>query len=554
MHQHPEVSIIIRTKNEAAYIKGTLDKIFSQRHQSYEVIVVDSGSTDQTLQIVNDFKVKLIKLPSEEFTYGRALNVGIEESRGDYVVSLSAHAVPFDRDWLKNILVPFANANVAGVVGKALPHPDCNPFDRRGLLRRFGTDRKFLHYDSAITFSNANAAVLKRVWEEEPFDEELPYSEDLKWSRGMMQKGWTFVYEPTATVYHSHNEMPYQLFDRFYNESKARTLMGFAEGRFDKKGLAFDLVAGTLYDLMTSLGKHKSLHWALFSLKRRFWINLGRYFGSRLIAKENLKNPIRTIALRSGLKFLGHINGMLQRLAPVLVATTNRNLGKVHPAELLEEEGQDWFESHLDKSAKVLAVGVEPGKRIVKTATLVDHVFGIDVDHRSLYISNFLARWEEKKNVNLMAAKSGLLPFAENSMDHLLVFEAMKKMRNPMPFLGEAKRVLKKNGKLLIAISNSETPWKNLQKSLGLNLETKNNGKIEYTKKEIVELAGKYGFELYKSEPSNIDTPLAPLMDAVGGVSISIYKKLCHWKRGQALKKPEGSSEFRMVFIKTDKK
>ena len=275
--------MLFRSFNEAAHLRRTLTAVFAQRDVAPEVIVVDSGSTDDTLTIAREFPVTLIELPRAEFSYGRALNRGFAAATAPVVVSLSAHALPLDRHWLRNLVRPLVDERVAGVVGKTLPHPDCNPFDRRGLLRQYGVERRHLAEGSTPTFSNANSAVRRAVWEREPFDESLPYSEDALWARRQMGLGRALVYAPDAAVYHSHNETVAQLRRRFWNESRARERIDPHNPRFAVRALATDLLAGTLYDWWTILRTRASLFWYVFAVRRRWAIDRSE---ERRVGKE----------------------------------------------------------------------------------------------------------------------------------------------------------------------------------------------------------------------------------------------------------------------------
>jgi len=236
----PRVSIIIRTKNEQARLKATLDSIFAQDYvEGLEVVVVDSGSTDNTLNILRAYQVRLIEMPSHQFTYGRALNVGIEAGIGSLSVLVSAHATPADRKWLKNLTVPFENQLIAGVHGRQIPWPDCNPLARRDLDGQFGLERTISHDDA--TFSSANCAIRKDIWAAIPYDESMPGVEDRAWAKRVQQVGYYIAYEPKAAVFHSHNESYVQMFRRsrrewygrsqidpvFYHTPRVRLLQSF---------------------------------------------------------------------------------------------------------------------------------------------------------------------------------------------------------------------------------------------------------------------------------------------------------------------------------------
>ncbi len=138
-----DVSIVIRTKNEAGFIEETLEKVREQEFRGkYEIIMVDSGSTDSTLDIIKKYDVKLLLIPEEGFTYGRSLNIGTSNANGTFIVNLSAHALPTDTKWLTNLITGFENHNVAGVYGRQLAIGHVNPFEAHQNEVFFGKDKR----------------------------------------------------------------------------------------------------------------------------------------------------------------------------------------------------------------------------------------------------------------------------------------------------------------------------------------------------------------------------------------------------------------------------
>lgn len=198
-------SIVIRAKNEARFIGETLEAIFGQENcGEYEVILVDSGSTDGTLQIAGEFPVQVIRIPPETFTYGRALNIGIAQARGAFIVSLSAHTLPIGRRWLAALLEPFSDSRVCGSYGRQLPRSDASPLEIVGM--RFTgvmSQRRRIHRTNAM-FSNANGAIRRSLWKGLPFDEQVAGAEDLAWVREMLRRGHVVAFTPDAAAYHSH--------------------------------------------------------------------------------------------------------------------------------------------------------------------------------------------------------------------------------------------------------------------------------------------------------------------------------------------------------------
>ena len=275
MSHKPDVSILIRTKNEDKYIGKTLSVLFSQTYKNFEVIIVDSGSTDKTLEIAGGHPVRIHKIKPEEFTWGYALNYGFRKAEGKYVVCLSAHALPLSDRWLETLVADFDDDKVAAVTSNMLPMPDCNPFDRRGMLKKYNIKKQELFEGPPFIFSNSCSAIRKSVWGKIHFDESLLAVEEEDWARKVRRMNYKIMYEPEAKVYHSHNESLRQIYKRHYELSHAFQLLGFQ--KFSMPGILFDFFAGSIYDMAYALFKRENLKWFFFAPLRRFAIDYGRY-------------------------------------------------------------------------------------------------------------------------------------------------------------------------------------------------------------------------------------------------------------------------------------
>lgn len=271
----PDVSILIRTKDEDKYIGKTLSVIFSQTYKNFEVLIVDSGSTDKTLEIAKKYPVRIHEIKPEEFTWGYALNYGFQRANGKYVVCLSAHALPLSDKWLERLIANFDDEKVAAVASNMLPLTDCNPFDRRGLLKKYNIKKQELFEGPPFIFSNSSSAIRKSVWDKIHFDETLLAVEEEDWARKVRKIGYKIIYEPEAKVYHSHNESLRQIYKRHYELSHAFKLLEFQE--FSTIGILCDLFAGSIYDMLYVILKRDNLKWFFFAPLRRFAINLARY-------------------------------------------------------------------------------------------------------------------------------------------------------------------------------------------------------------------------------------------------------------------------------------
>lgn len=206
----PKASIIIRTKNEARLLPNCLEMILKQSIGPVEVIFVDSGSTDGSVGIIEGFLSKyrlgkLIRIKPEEFSYGRALNLGCELASGDILVSLSAHAIPVSPEWLVNLLKYFSDLGTAGV---------CAGPKEEVIVQTLDSFLK----DPYFGFDNGNAAFRRCLWAEHRFNESMLGTEDKEWEYFFLQRGYRTLYVPGACVVHSHRFSFREVYKRSYRE------------------------------------------------------------------------------------------------------------------------------------------------------------------------------------------------------------------------------------------------------------------------------------------------------------------------------------------------
>lgn len=280
------VSILIRTKNESGFIGKTLEVLFGQTYNNFEVLIVDSGSTDDTLEIARKYPVSIYEIKPEEFTWGYSLNYGFQRAKGKYVVSLSAHSLPLSEDWIEILISNFKDDDVAAVMCNTLPWPDCNPFDRRGLLKKFNMPRQEIPSRPPFIFGNVSSAIRKSVWEKVNFDETLSYSEDEDWMRKVKKLNFKVMYEPEAKVYHSHNETLKQIYRRTYQFAYAVQDLNFQ--KFTLLNILFDLIAGSAYDMLYVLVNRDHLKWFFIAPIRRFAMNYAKYKAARELGMKRM--------------------------------------------------------------------------------------------------------------------------------------------------------------------------------------------------------------------------------------------------------------------------
>lgn len=182
-------------------IGQTLAQIFDQQTSSrLEVVLVDSGSDDQTLEIAQRFPVRIFKIAPDSFSYGYALNYGIAQAEGTVICNLSAHCVPVHSSWLEELTAPILNGQADATYGRQIPVKGVNAWEEYQLHKLFREDDR---QTERAAFSNANCAFLRTLWKELKFDEEIPRWEDYLWY--LLLKGrYRFSYCSRAEVRHTH--------------------------------------------------------------------------------------------------------------------------------------------------------------------------------------------------------------------------------------------------------------------------------------------------------------------------------------------------------------
>ncbi|MBI3160606.1 MAG: glycosyltransferase family 2 protein [Chloroflexi bacterium] len=215
----PRASIVIRAYNEGRHIGRLLAGIRGQHSRDFEILLVDSGSTDDTAALAERNGARVLHIAPEEFTFGRSLNRGIAAAQGEFIVNISAHCYPMHDKWLGNLLAAFDDPQVALAYGM-----------QRGDGRsRFSERRFFEHYYPAASnprqrdpfCNNANAAIRRALWERNPYDETLTGLEDLAWASWALEQGHCLAYMAEAGVVHVHEEKPRQVYNRYRREAIA---------------------------------------------------------------------------------------------------------------------------------------------------------------------------------------------------------------------------------------------------------------------------------------------------------------------------------------------
>ena len=216
----PFVSIIMRSFNEGWALRQTLPALRWQNYRNWELIVIDSGSTDGSQSLIHSIEPDhFIQIKPHEYNPSRVMNRGMELSRADYCIFLNADATPVDQDWLRPLATALQNPKHAAVYGRQIPRSDCKAVFAHDYERCFGPQREAAQWDHF--FSMVSSGLRKDVWAQRGFLEKMQYSEDDEYTRWCRAAGYEVVYCPESVVIHSHNYTPAQAHRRSFGEGRA---------------------------------------------------------------------------------------------------------------------------------------------------------------------------------------------------------------------------------------------------------------------------------------------------------------------------------------------
>lgn len=289
-----DVSIVIPTKNGGERFKEVLKAIENQNTEyEYEIICVDSGSTDNTKDYINDSTAVLHEINSHEFGHGKTRNLGASLGTGEFIVFITQDALPYNDKWLQNFIDAMKlDDEIAGAFGKHYPYPDCNLPDKMMLFNHFANfgnetrifclneeNRNQYYADEGYRqylafFSDNNSCLRRTIWEKIPYDD-VDFAEDQFWARKILEAGYKKAYCPDAAVYHSHNYDLRSYKQRYYDEFKAIYSVYHSQLSHNTseyiKGILVTTLNECRYIRSQGISKREKIAWAIYSFRRNVY-------------------------------------------------------------------------------------------------------------------------------------------------------------------------------------------------------------------------------------------------------------------------------------------
>jgi rhamnosyltransferase len=227
-----KVTVLMRTFNNAEIIGQTLKALFSQNFKDFDLFVVDSGSTDGTLEILSHYNCYVKKIKSSEYHPGKVLNSCIDEIDSDIIVFLNSDTVLLNEKSLYILIKVFSDQSVGAAYGRQIARPDATTDVRRDYEYCFPYSSES---PDCISLSLPISAIKKSVWKKNKFYTQSWGSEDTELGNRIKKSGLQVLYVPNAIAMHSHNYTPRQLFNRakvegeadFYIYKKSPSLLSF---------------------------------------------------------------------------------------------------------------------------------------------------------------------------------------------------------------------------------------------------------------------------------------------------------------------------------------
>lgn len=308
-----KATVFIPTFNGEAHLRDILTMVFKQKVSfEYEVLIIDSGSRDSTVDIIKSFEKKhknlrFMQIPNTEYGHGKTRDEAAHVAQGEIVVYLSHDAVPAHEGWLYEMVRPFEiNENIVGVMGKQIPRPNCFPllkYEINAVFGNFGPDfgttifykDDFVKdqgtYDAISFYSDVNSAARRSFLTGSLPYKHVNYAEDQVFGRDIIDGGYYKAYAPRGSVVHSNDLALREYKHRMFDETLGLRKTGFVVNKPSRKAVVKMTVKGLVKDAVRIVfdrdySWRRKLYW--LAVNPLYYIEKWR--GVRLAASVDLTN------------------------------------------------------------------------------------------------------------------------------------------------------------------------------------------------------------------------------------------------------------------------
>lgn len=304
-----KATVVILTKNPGTIFRRVLTSVRAQKAPfQFDILVVDSGSTDGTLEYleqITDPRLKTMSIAPADFGHGKTRNWAIEQSSGEYIAMLTHDATPASELWLAELVdLAERNPEVGGVFGRHVAYESASPFTANELELHFSSFesaevywlddherykadqgyRQFLHF-----FSDNNSLIRRTVWQKIPYPD-VNFAEDQIWAKTIIESGFQKGYAAKAVVMHSHDYSLWERLQRSFDESYAFLCL-FGYRNISSLGAMLKIWLGLcLRDFKFALNSSVAIRQPFATMKMPF-DNLMRVIGGFLGAIGDRLNP-----------------------------------------------------------------------------------------------------------------------------------------------------------------------------------------------------------------------------------------------------------------------
>ena len=278
------ISIIIRTLNEDKYLEELLIAIKNQQmdDDDIETVIIDSGSTDRTIEIAKLYECRITNISKNDFTFGRSLNMGSDFARGDILIYISGHCIPTDSDWISSLVKPIKSGKAGYTYGGQIGR-DTTKFSETMIFKKYFPDEKDEN-DIEFFCNNANSAISRSVWKKYLFDEHITGLEDMELAKRFFQDGGKIEYVSSAKVFHIHDESWIQTKRRYEREALAMKEI-LPEMQINFFDILRYISVSVFSDLKAAQKEKKFFKEIIGIIKFRFAQYIGTFQGNRIVKK-----------------------------------------------------------------------------------------------------------------------------------------------------------------------------------------------------------------------------------------------------------------------------